>query len=319
MKKYKIFHADCFDWLAEQPENTINAICTDPPYGLVEFSRKELDKLRRGKGGTWRIPPKIGGIRRDPLPRFTTLNARQKAHLTAYFQEWGRLLMKPLLPGSHICVAGTPALQYLVQSAMADAGFEVRPAILRLYNGFRGGDRPKNAEKEYPAVCVTPKSAYEPWMLFRKPISEKTVAQNLRKWGTGGLRRLNTDKPFPEVIQSQRTPKIEKEIANHPCLKPQKYMRLMVRSLLPLGEGVVADPFMGAGSAIAAANAVGYASLGIETDDEYFKMAASAIPLLAALYPDFKGNHIEDLQKVPKPKNVRQTRSADRQLVLPCR
>ncbi len=35
--------------------------------------------------------------------------------------------------------------------------------VVSIYNGFRGGDRPKNAEKEYPEVCVTPRSAYEPW------------------------------------------------------------------------------------------------------------------------------------------------------------
>ncbi len=314
MKKYRIFHEDCFDWLKKQPADSIHAVCTDPPYGLVEFSKKELTKLRKGKGGTWRIPPKIGGIQREPIPRFTTLTPKQKAQLMTYFREWAGLLMKPLLPGGHVCVAGTPALQYLVQSAMAEAGFEVRPAILRLYAGFRGGDRPKNAEKEYPEVCVTPRSAYEPWMLFRKPVSEKTVARNLRKWGTGGLRRLNPRKPFPEVIRSHRTPKIEKEIANHPCLKPQQYMRLLVRALLPLGEGVVADTFMGAGSTLAAAEAICYLSVGTETDEEYYKMASVSIPLLADLYPEFRGNSLEDSQEIQK--NVPENQKVDEQLVL---
>ena len=76
---------------------------------------------------------------------------------------------------------------------------------MRLYFSFRGGDRPKNAEKEFPGVCVTPKAAYEPWMLFRKPISEKTVADNLRRWKTGGLRRLSIDTPLPDIIPSVRT------------------------------------------------------------------------------------------------------------------
>ncbi|GAB1384885.1 hypothetical protein MASR1M59_00330 [Melaminivora sp.] len=62
--------------------------------------------------------------------------------------------------------------------------------------GWRGGDRPKLAEAEFPDICVTPRGTYEPWMLFRKPISEKTVAQNLRVWGAGGLRRLTTEEPF---------------------------------------------------------------------------------------------------------------------------
>jgi site-specific DNA-methyltransferase (adenine-specific) len=110
------------------------------------------------------------------------------------------------------------------------------------------------------------------------------VAENLRKWKTGGLRRLSLDKPFPEVIPSGRTPRREAAISDHPCLKPQHFMRIIVRALLPLGEGTVLDPFMGSGSTIAAAEAVGYRSVGIEIDKDYFRLAEASIPKLAALY-----------------------------------
>jgi site-specific DNA-methyltransferase (adenine-specific) len=292
-KMHRIEQANCFEWLKEQPAHSFHAVCTDPPYGVLEFSEKELAKLRIGRGGVWRLPPKVGGSQRDPLPRFTVLTDAQKEQLRDYFCDWGKLLMPTLVPGAHVCVAGHPILQHLVQSAMVAAGFEVRPAIMRLYYGFRGGDRPKNAEAEFPEVCVSPKGAYEPWMLFRKPISENTVAENLRKWKTGALRRLAADKPLPDAIPSGRTPKREEAIADHPCLKPQHFMRILVRSLLPLGEGRILDPFMGAGSTIAAANAVDYDSVGVELDAEYFAMAEDAIPRLAALYPSFHGQEIE--------------------------
>lgn len=68
---------------------------------------------------------------------------------------------------------------------------------------------------------------------------------------------------------------------------------LIVRALLPLGEGTVLDPFMGSGSTIAAAEAVGYHSLGIELDAAYFRLAQKSIPRLAALYPDFTGSELE--------------------------
>jgi site-specific DNA-methyltransferase (adenine-specific) len=235
----------------------------------------------------------IGGSQRDPLPRFTVLTAAQKLELRRYFHDWGKALWPALVPGAHVCVAGHPILQHLVQNAMVEAGYEVRTAIMRLYFSFRGGDRPKNAEREFPEVCVTPKGAYEPWMLFRKPIEEKTVAENLRNWKTGGLRRLSIDKPLPDSIPSGRTPDREEAISNHPCLKPQHFMRIMVRTLLPLGEGVVLDPFMGSGSTIAAAEVVGYDSIGIELDKEYFKLAEQSIPRLAALYPSFLGGELE--------------------------
>src|SRR5438552_2444213 len=176
---------------------------------------------------------------------------------------------------------------------MNEAGFEVRPAIMRLYFSFRGGDRPKNAETEFPEVCVNPKGAYEPWMLFRKPIDKKTVAENLRRWKTGALRRLSPDKPLPDAIPSGGTPKREEGISNHPCLKPQHFMRIIVRALLPLGEGTILDPFMGSGSAIAAAEAVGYTATGLELDTEYFRLAEHAIPRLASLYPAFKGQAMD--------------------------
>jgi site-specific DNA-methyltransferase (adenine-specific) len=289
---YHLHHTDCFAWLRECPPQSLQAVCTDPPYGLLEFTEKEVSKLRAGRGGVWRLPPMIGGSRRDPLPRFTVLNEVQKKNLARYFHEWGKLLLPALVPGAHVCVAGHPIMQHLVQSALADAGYEVRTAIMRLYFSFRGGDRPKNAEREFPEVCVTPKGAYEPWMLFRKPIAEKTVAQNLRRWKTGGLRRLGLDKPLPDSIPSGRTPDREEAISDHPCLKPQHFMRILVRTLLPLGEGVVLDPFMGSGSTIAAAQAVGYDSIGLELDQAYFSAAEQNIPQLAALYPDFTGDDL---------------------------
>ena len=295
MANYSIIHADCFDWLREQPPASIHAVCTDPPYGLIEFTEKEVTKLRNGnRGGVWRIPPAIGGHQRDPLPRFTTLTPQQREHLRAYMRDWGRLLLPALVPGAHVCIAGHPMLQYLVQSGMSEAGFEVRPAILRLYTSFRGGDRPKNAESEFPGVCVTPRSAYEPWMLFRKPISERTVAANLRKWKTGGLRRLAGDKPLPEAIPSGRTTPAEEAISNHPCLKPQHFLRIIVRSLLPLGEGTILDPFLGSGSTVAAACAIGYDAIGIEIDADYFATAATTIQKLAQLYPAlYVGDRLE--------------------------
>ncbi len=301
---HQLFHADCFHWLRERQPESLHAVCTDPPYGILEFTEKEIAKLRAGRGGVWRLPPTIGGSRRDPLPRFTILTDAQKNQLKLFFRDWGSLLMPALVPGAHVCVAGHPILQPLVQVALADAGFEIRPALLRLYYSFRGGDRPKNAEQEFPEVCVTAKGAYEPWMLFRKPIAERTVAANLRRWKTGGLRRLSLHRPLPDVIPSGRTPDREAAISDHLCLKPQHFMRILVRALLPLGQGVLLDTFMGSGSTIAAAAAVGYQSVGIEIDADYFALAQKAVPQLAALYPTFHGETTEfEADYAPPPPN----------------
>jgi len=127
-----------------------------------------------------------------------------------------------------------------------------------------------------------PKSCWEPWGLFRKPC-EGRVQDNLRKWKTGGLRRISPSEPFKDLIKSSPARKLEREIAPHPSLKPQNFLRQIVRASLPLGQGVILDPFMGSGSTIAAAEACGLASVGLEIREEYFTMAQTAIPELAAL------------------------------------
>ena len=63
-------------------------------------------------------------------------------------------------------------------------------------------------------------------------------------------------------------------------------MRAVVRAVLPFGEGLVCDTFAGSGTTLAAAESLGYASIGIERDSRYFAIAKSAIPALARLYPE---------------------------------
>jgi site-specific DNA-methyltransferase (adenine-specific) len=186
------------------------------------------------------------------------------------------------VPGGHVFIATNPLLSHIVYEAIERAGFEKRGEIIRLVQTLRGGDRPKNAHKEFSDVTVMPRSCWEPWGLFRKPC-EGRVQDNLRKWKTGGLRRISNDQPFCDIIKSSPTRTSEREIAPHPSLKPQAFMRQIVRAALPLGQGVILDPFMGAGSTIAAACAVGYRSIGIESDPEFYRIAVKAIPQLAVL------------------------------------
>lgn len=127
-----------------------------------------------------------------------------------------------------------------------------------------------------------PRSQWEPWVVLRVPLDGR-VQDTLRKWKTGGFRRPSSDKPFGDVIKSAPTQARERRIAPHPSLKPQAFMRQIVRAVLPLGEGVVCDPFMGAGSTLAAANVVGYKSIGIEIDEEYYALAGKAVRKLEKL------------------------------------
>lgn len=281
---YVVHQADCLAWLASAPECSVEAIVTDPPYGLKEYTTKEQAKLRDGnRGGIWRIPPALNGHTRAPLPRFTVLSRQEKLDLARFFQTWGQSALRVAVPGAHLFIATNSLLSNVLYSALDDAGWEKRGEVVRLVQTLRGGDRPKNAEEEFPDVTVMPRSAWEPWGVFRKPLDGR-VQDTLRRWGTGGLRRFSDERPFTDVIPSERTPRRERDIVDHPSLKPQRFMRQLVRAALPLQHGRVLDPFMGGGSTIAAAEAVGYASVGVEIDAQYFALANEAIPKLAQLY-----------------------------------
>src|SRR5271157_7865 len=268
--------------MEKRERDSIHAIVTDPPYGLKEYTSVEKEKLRNGNGGVWRIPPSFDGCKRSPLPRFTVLTESDRAKLRSFFSEFAQRAVRVLVPGGHLMIATNPLLSHLVYQPLMDAGFEKRGEIIRLVKTLRGGDRPKNAHSEFADVTVMPRSCWEPWGVFRKPC-EGRVQDNLRQWKTGGLRRVSRERPFEDVIRSAPTRPEERAIAPHPSLKPQAFMRQIVRASLPLGTGVVLDPFMGGGSTIAAAMAVGYDSVGIEIDPLFFKISKQAITRLAEL------------------------------------
>lgn len=277
-----LYHADCFEWLAERDENSVHAVVTDPPYGIVEYTKKEITKLRTGRGGVWRIPPSFDGHERSPLPRFTVLRPQDLEALHVFFRRFGTLLGRVVVPGGNIIVASNPLLSHIVASAMTESGLEMRGYVARLTMTMRGGDRPKNAHEEFEDVSVMPRSQWEPWVVLRRPLDGR-VQDNLRTWKTGGFRRPSPQQPFGDVIKSNPTTPGERRIAPHPSLKPQAFLRQVVRASLPLGEGVVLDPFAGSGSTLAAANFVGYESIGVESDAKFVRLATKAIPELASI------------------------------------
>lgn len=277
--------ADAIQWLAELPPESIHAVVTDPPYGLIEYEAKHHGKLLRGRGGVWRIPPSFDGAKRRPLPRFTVLSRDEIAGLYNFFGALAYGLRRALVPGGHIFVASNPLLSTYTFHAFQQSGLEKRGEVIRLVQTLRGGDRPKGAEHEFDGVSAMARSCWEPWGIFRKPL-DGTVAENLRRWGAGGLRRISDSEPFKDVIPCSPTRGRERDIAPHPSLKPQRFLRQLVRASLPLGVGIVYDPFAGSGSTLAAAEAVGYQAIGTDRDTGYYAMAKGSFRALADLDVD---------------------------------
>ena len=251
--------------------------CTNTP----KSSRTSFGRGGVVSGGSRHL---FDGHRRSPVPRFTTLDGNQLQEIQAFFLVWGKAVLPALVPGANVVVASNPLVSHLVATALAESGLERRGEIVRLTMTMRGGDRPKGAHDEFTDVSVMPRSMWEPWLVFRKRL-EGRVQDNLRKWRTGGFRRPCADKPFGDVITSAPTRRAERKLAPHPSLKPQAFLRQLVRGALPLGEGVVLDTFAGSDSTLAACNAVGYESIGIEKDREYYKTAVKAVPMLTSYVP----------------------------------
>lgn len=274
--------AESLSWLRQLPAHSVHAVVTDPPYGVLEYEAEDHGKLRRGSGGVWRIPPSFDGAQRSPVPRFTVLSSADRRRIADLFRDYGREFARVLVPGGHVFVASNPLVSTVTFGALEESGLEKRGEVIRLVQTLRGGDRPKGWEDVFEDITVMPRSCWEPWGLFRKPF-EGTVGANLARWGAGALRRTSPSEPFRDVIPCSPTRPQERAIAPHPSLKPQRFLRQVVRASLPLGVGVVVDPFSGSGSTVAAAAALGYHAIGLERDEQYHAMACAAFEGLRTL------------------------------------
>ena len=282
LQDFQLYCIDAFEWLKARNINSIHAVVTDPPYGLVEYTPDQLRKRRSGTGGIWRVPMNYDGHRRSPMPRFTVLQRHDHDAIARFHSELASLLFRALVPGAHVFLASNNLLSHLVVTEFQKGGFEIRGQVARIVRTLRGGDRPKGAHLDYPDLSVIPRSCWEPWLVFRRPCDGR-VKDNLAKWNTGALRRPQVDYPFCDLIPSNPANGIERKIAPHPSLKPQAFLRQLVWASLPCGRGTILDPFMGSGSVIAAAHHLGLKSIGLEINGEYFLMAERAVSKLSAL------------------------------------
>jgi site-specific DNA-methyltransferase (adenine-specific) len=168
----KAYHIDCVEGLKLLADNSIDAIVTDPPYELG-FMGKKWDST---------------GI--------------------AYNIDMWKECLRVLKPGGHLLSFGGARTYHRMTCAIEDAGFEIRDQIMWIYS--QGMPKSQNIKKAIEKKSKSSelaeqwlgwesnlKPAHEPIVLARKPLSEKTIADNVLKWSTGGLNidecRIPTD------------------------------------------------------------------------------------------------------------------------------
>lgn len=151
---------DCLEVLKDVPDNSIDSVVTDPPYGL-SFMGKKWD---------YNVPS---------------------------VDIWKEVL-RVLKPGGHLLAFGGTRTYHRLVVAIEDAGFEIRDQIQWLYgSGFPKSHNIK--EGKFKGFGTALKPANEPICLARKSL-DGTVAQNLEKWGVGGL---NIDESRIEGVDAQ--------------------------------------------------------------------------------------------------------------------
>ena len=206
-----IYHGDCLDVMRTMEENSIDAVCCDPPYGL-EFMGKDWDH------GVPGVP---------------------------FWEE----ALRVAKPGAHLLAFGGTRTHHRLMCAIEDAGWEIRDCIMWIYGsgfpksldigkaidksagaerevvgesndsakrtaaswqasnkktGMAGGDEGERTitapatddAKQWDGWGTGLKPAAEIIVLARKPLTG-TVAQNVMQWGTGGINvdgcRIGTD------------------------------------------------------------------------------------------------------------------------------
>lgn len=183
-----LLHGDCREVMATFDENSIDAIVTDPPYG-IGFMGREWDTFS---------PEYIAAQSpRGPMPGRTDVRTGAAWAAGAYdrsvvanrrFQgwceDWGREAFRVLKPGGHAVVFGSPRTYHRLASGLEDAGFEIRDCLQWLFGS--GFPKSLNLHGEWEGWGTALKPAYEPVVLARKPLTG-TVAGNVAQWGTGGL------------------------------------------------------------------------------------------------------------------------------------
>ncbi len=226
MPDWIVHQGDCRDILATLPDNSIDAIVTDPPAG-IGFMGVAWDTYSgtdgNGKGGP-RADTEWDWIGSKERPRTADAQRRVivkqgrafRAFLTPIMTECLRVLK----PGGHAFIWALPRTSHWTATAVEDAGFELRECVTHLF----GSGFPKSMDlalqyeqqlcqridgewryisdselmrreppfrdplaNQWSGWGTALKPAVEFWWLARKPLSEPTVAANVAKWGTGAI------------------------------------------------------------------------------------------------------------------------------------
>lgn len=184
-----VHHADCLDLLPLLPDASVDAVVTDPPYGL-EFMGRDwdgADGFRRSLPASARIRTRIDQRTNPSVGKSTTSTPEAYVAGPLYQQwceQWAAECLRVLKPGGHLLAFGGTRTYHRMTCAIEDAGFEIRDEITWLYGS--GFPKSRNLDGDWSGWGTALKPAHEPIVVARKPLAG-TVATNVLAHGTGAL------------------------------------------------------------------------------------------------------------------------------------
>lgn len=191
---FTIHQADCIEQMRGMPEASVDAVVTDPPYG-IRFMGKAWDgtdiearaAIRRAaqshapnagpNGGHKSIAAEAGkydvGI--------TAMRAFQE-----FSEEWAREALRVLKPGGHLLSFSSPRTYHRMVTGIEDAGFEIRDQILWTFG--TGFPKSHNLKGNWEGWGTAMKPAFEPIVMSRRPLGKRlSIHENVARYGTGAL------------------------------------------------------------------------------------------------------------------------------------
>ncbi len=160
----RLIEGDCLKVLGTLEAGSVDAIVTDPPYGIgLKGVRWDSTSIRESVA-------EAGYDRLRPNEAFGV-----------WCQLWGEECLRVLKPGGQLLAFGSPKTVHRLECGIEDAGFEIRDRLMWLYSqGIAHSHRYPGGRR------TTLKPAYEPIVLARRPIAG-TTAETIERFGTGAL------------------------------------------------------------------------------------------------------------------------------------